>query len=159
PAEPKPAPPPSAPAAADPRPVIVAFGNSLTAGFGVDPGKSYPDFLQQEIDRRRYRSPLGNPGGRRAPTHERLARRHMVVAEKPAITILEFGGNDGLRGMPVANTRSNLDRMIETLHAAGSQVLLAGITLPPNYGPEYIRKFDGIYPALAKQWKLPLIPF
>src|SRR5438046_1172091 len=93
----------------DPRPVIVAFGDSLTAGFGVDPGKSFPDFLQQELDRRGYRYRIVNAGVSGDTTSGGLARIATVIAGKPAIVILELGANDGLRGLPVASTRSNLD--------------------------------------------------
>jgi acyl-CoA thioesterase-1 len=79
--------------------------------------------------------------------------------EKPRLVILEFGANDGLRGQPVSNTENNLAQMIQTLQKAGVQVVLAGITLPPNYGPDYIRRFDAIFPALAERYNLPRIPF
>src|SRR5215475_2952739 len=89
----------------DNRPVIVAFGDSLTAGFGADPGKSYPDFLQQEVDRRGYRYRVMNAGISGETTTDALARLNMVTSLSPAIVIVEFGGNDGLRGLPVATTR------------------------------------------------------
>jgi acyl-CoA thioesterase-1 len=82
-----------------------------------------------------------------------------VTALRPAIVILEFGGNDGLRGLPVTTTRANLEQIITTLQKAGVKIVLAGMTLPPNYGPEYIRSFSGIYRDLARQYHLPLIPF
>ena len=81
------------------------------------------------------------------------------VAFEPAIVILEFGGNDGLRGLPVATTRANLEQMIVALRKSGAEVVLAGMTLPPNYGPDYIRLFEAIYRDVAKQYRLPLIPF
>jgi len=152
-AEPQPA------QAADPRPAIVCFGDSLTAGFGVDPGKSYPDLLQQELDRRGYRYRVVNLGVSGDTTQDGLERLPLVLAEKPRIVVLEFGANDGLRGQPVAIAEGNLGQMAEALEKAGARVVLAGITLPPNYGPEYIRKFDAMYPGLAARYKMPLIPF
>jgi len=139
--------------------VIVAFGDSLTAGYGVESGYSYPDFLQKELDRagRKYR--VMNSGVSGDTTSGGLARVGMVTALKPAIVILELGGNDGLRGLPLASTRANLDQMIVKLQKSGARVLLAGITLPPNYGPDYIKKFEGIYKDLAAKHKTPLIPF
>src|SRR5260370_32347840 len=100
---PSPTPEPSrtaAPGAAPPdnRPVIVAFGNSLTAGFGADPGRSYPDFLQQELDGRGYHYPVANAGISGETTTDALARLSTVTELKPAVVIVEFGGNDGLRG-------------------------------------------------------------
>jgi len=144
---------------ADPRPAIVCFGNSLTAGFGVDPGKAYPDLLQQELDRRGYRYRVVNLGVSGDTTQDGVERLPLVLAEKPRIVVLEFGANDGLRGQPAAITEGNLAQMAEALEKTGAHVVLAGITLPPNYGPEYIRKFDAIYPGLAKRYKTPLIPF
>ena len=145
--------------APDSRPALVCFGDSLTAGLGVDPGKTYPDRLQQELDRRGYRYRVVNLGESGDTTQDGLERLPLVAAEMPRIVVLEFGANDGLRGQPVSSTEANLAQMIEALQKAGSRVLLAGITLPPNYGPEYIRRFNAIYPALAMRYKLPWIPF
>ncbi len=139
--------------------MIVCFGDSLTAGFGVDPGRSYPDLLQSELDGRGYHYRIVNLGESGDTTQDGLDRISLVLMEKPRLVILEFGANDGLRGQPVPNTESNLAQMIEMLQKAGIQVVLAGITLPPNYGPDYIRRFDAIFPALAQRYKLPLIPF
>jgi acyl-CoA thioesterase I len=152
-AAPQPAP------AADPRPAIICFGDSLTAGFGVDPGKTYPDLLQQELDRRGYRYRVANMGVSGDSTQDGLERLPLVLAEKPRIVVLEFGANDGLRGQPVSIAERNLAQMAEALAKTGARVVLAGITLPPNYGPEYLQQFDAIYPGLAKQYKMPLIPF
>ena len=143
----------------DHRPVIVAFGDSLSAGFGVDPGYSYPDYLQKEIDRRGYKYRVVNAGISGDTTTDGLERIQTVLALKPVIVILEFGGNDGLRGVPVESSRANLEQMVLVLQKAGVQIVLAGMTLPPNYGPEYIRAFQAIYQDLAKKYKLPLIPF
>jgi acyl-CoA thioesterase-1 len=146
-------------AAPDSRPVIVAFGDSLTAGFGADPGKSYPDFLQQELDRRGYRYRVANAGISGETTTDALARLSMVAVLKPVVVIVEFGGNDGLRGLPISTTRSNLDQIILELKASGTEVLLAGMTLPPNYGADYISGFQHVYTDLAAKHKVALIPF
>jgi acyl-CoA thioesterase-1 len=151
--------PPAPSKAPDSRPVIVAFGDSLSAGHGADPGKSYPDFLQNEVNRRGYRYRVINAGISGDTTTDGLERLGTVTALKPAIVIVEFGGNDGLRGLPVATTRANLEQIIMTLQKAGAKIVLAGMTLPPNYGPEYIQSFSGIYRDLARQYHLPLIPF
>ena len=143
----------------DGRPVIAAFGDSLSAGFGVDAGLSFPDFLQKEIDRRGYRYHVENFGISGDTTSSALARIDAALTRKPAITILELGGNDGLRGLPISMTRSNLDEMIQRFRGAGSTVVLAGMTLPPNYGPDYIRQFEGNYKELAEKYKLPWIRF
>jgi len=156
--------PPSQPASprdnrADNRPVIVAFGDSLTAGFGADPGKSYPDFLQQDLDRRALRYRVVNAGISGETTTDALERLNTVIALKPVVVIVEFGGNDGLRGLPLSTTRANLDQIVQSLQNSGTQVLLAGMTLPPNYGPDYIAAFQNIFKDLAVKYKTPLIPF
>lgn len=151
--------PAASPKAPDHRPVIVAFGDSLSAGFGADPGQSYPDFVQKELDQRGYPYRVVNAGISGDTTTDGLERIRTVTALQPAVAILEFGGNDGLRGLPVATTRANLEQMIVALQKAGARVVLAGMTLPPNYGPEYIRSFEAVYKDLAKQYHLPLIPF
>src|ERR1035441_441230 len=104
-----PAPPP---AAADTRPAIVCFGDSITAGFGLDAGQSFPDLLQQDLDGRAIRYRVVNLGVNGDTTQDGLARLPMALAEKPALVLLELGGNDGLRGIPLAITQANLARMI-----------------------------------------------
>jgi len=151
--------PPAAPQKPDPRPAVVAFGDSLSAGFGADPGKSYPDFLQKEIDARGYPYHVVNAGVSGDTTTDGLERAGTVAALKSAIVIVEFGGNDGLRGLPVGTTRANLEQIITIMQKSGAKVVLAGMTLPPNYGPDYIRSFEGVYRDLAKQYRLPLLPF
>src|SRR5579871_6182644 len=130
---------PASPAVTDNRPVIVAFGDSLTAGFGAEPGNSYPDFLQKDVDAAGLAWHVVNMGVSGDTTTDGANRLSEVLAAKPRVVILEFGGNDGLRGLPIETTRANLVQMVETLEAAGATVILAGMTLPPNYGPEYIR--------------------
>lgn len=144
---------------ADSVPAIVCFGDSLTAGFGLDPGQSYPDLLQRELDRRGYHYRVVNLGVSGDTTQDGLERLPLVLAEKPRIVVLEFGANDGLRGQPVSNSQNNLARVIEALQQNRAQVVLAGITLPPNYGPDYIRKFDAMFTVLAARYRAPLIPF
>jgi len=148
-----------APRQRDSRPVIAAFGDSLTAGFGVDPDLSYPAFLQKELDRRGFNYNVVNLGISGDTSSGGVSRVNSVLELKPEIVILELGANDGLRGLPLASTRSNLSEMIETLRKGGAKVLLAGITLPPNYGPDYIRSFEKIYSDLAKQYAVPFLPF
>jgi len=82
-----------------------------------------------------------------------------VIAEHPKIVVLEFGGNDGLRGLPLEQTRANLDAMVAQLKSSGTQVALAGITLPPDYGHDYIAQFNAMYTSLARKYRVPLLPF
>src|SRR5438093_12749446 len=122
-----------APTSPDSRPVIVAFGDSLSAGFGVDSSRSYPELLQRELDRRGLAYRVVNAGISGDTSSGGLQRIDTVTALKPAIVILELGANDGLRGIPVAATRSNLEQIVRALRNAGAKVVLAGMTLPPNY--------------------------
>ncbi|MFN7936218.1 MAG: arylesterase [Bryobacteraceae bacterium] len=155
----EPPPPPVEKKAPDSRPAIVAFGDSLTAGYGLEPGLSYPDFLQKKLDAAGYSYRVVNEGVSGDTTSGGAERIAGVLEHKPRIVILELGANDGLRGIPVAQTRANLDEIVTKLKAAGAQVLLVGITLPRNYGEQYIRDFDRIYPDLAKKHAVPRLPF
>jgi len=154
-----PAPEPPTPEPTDTRPVVAAFGDSISAGFGVDPGQSYPDDLQRLIDAAGYKYHVVNLGVSGDTTSDGVERLPSVLALKPAIVILEFGGNDGLRGQPVAAAKQNLARMIEALQGARAIVVLAGMTLPRNYGSDYIQPFGQMYVDLAKQFSIPRIPF
>lgn len=143
----------------DTRPVIVAFGDSLSEGLGVEPRLSFPDQLQRLLDSRGYMYRVINMGISGDTTTGGLGRVDSIAAVKPEIVVLELGGNDGLRGIPVAATKSNLEAIIVKLQSEGAQVLLAGMTLPPNYGRQYIGQFEAAYKDLAKKYKLKLIPF
>jgi len=149
----------SAPSQKDTRPVIVAFGDSLTAGFGTDAGNSYPDFLERDLETQGYHYHVVNAGISGNTTKDGVARVDEVAAFKPELVIVAFGGNDGLRGLPIDSTRSNLDRIVSTLQQTGAKVVLGGITLPPNYGPDYVREFNQTYVLLARRYHVPLLPF
>ncbi len=143
----------------DGRPVLVAFGDSLTAGYGVDLVYSYPAYLQTLLDAGGYRYRVVNAGISGDTTAGGLTRLPNIIAMKPAVVVLELGGNDGLRGLTLNQTRENLDAIATGLRKQGTEVLIAGITLPRNYGPDYIRDFEQIYVDLARKHKLPLLPF
>jgi len=137
----------------------VAFGDSLTAGFGADPGKSYPDFLQKDLDQAGLQWHVVNAGVSGDTTTDGVNRLGEVIGYKPRVVIVEFGGNDGLRGLPLETSRTNLDVIVSTISNSGIKVILAGMTLPPNYGPAYIKSFEKIYADLAEKYKVKLIPF
>ncbi len=143
----------------DARPVIACFGDSLTAGYGTDPGESYPDDLQKLLDAQGFNYRVANHGVSGETTKDGVERVDRLAAKHPKIVVLEFGGNDGLRGLPLEQTQANLASMIETLQKAGAEVALAGISLPQEYGPDYIAKIDAIYPALSKRYHVRLLPF
>lgn len=144
------------PSAPDTRPVIVAFGDSLTAGVS---GRSYPEALQTLLDEAGYKYRVDNQGVSGDTTTDGAARVENVVAAKPALVLLEFGGNDGLRGVPIEATRDNLEQMITRIQAAKIPLVMLGITLPPNYGPDYVKPFTALFPTLAAKHKIQLMPF
>jgi acyl-CoA thioesterase I len=158
-ATPAAAPAQSTPQGHDDRPVIVAFGDSLTAGYGTDAGNSYPDFLEKDLTTNGFHYHVVNAGISGNTTKDGLDRLGDVLALKPAVVIVAFGGNDGLRGLPIDSTRRNLDQIVSKLQRAGIKIVLGGITLPPNYGPDYIRQFNETYAMLAQHYHVPLLPF
>jgi len=163
PAASSPAEEPTAPASPantpDERPIILAFGDSLTAGSGLPPGSGYPDILQSELDRRGYAYHVVNAGVGGDTTGGGLARIKRALDLKPEVVILELGGNDGLQGIPVDAMRSNLDELIRAFQKGGARVVLGGMTLPRNFGSDYISTFEKVYPALASKHGVALIPF
>jgi acyl-CoA thioesterase-1 len=149
----------ASPSASDTRPRIVAFGDSLTAGLGVQVGESYPAQLQRRLDDLKYPYRVINAGVSGDTTAGGLRRVPWILKNEPELVILELGANDGLRGLSVDQTKSNLRQIVKQLKEAGAAVVLAGMKLPPNYGEDYTTRFEAIYPALAQEYHLPLIPF
>jgi acyl-CoA thioesterase-1 len=140
------------------RPILVCFGDSITAGYGLQTGQSYPDFLQQKLDAHGYHYKVNNQGTSGATTKDAVASLHTILLLHPEVVIVEFGGNDGLRGLPPDVTRHNLDTVLTTLENAHIKILLAGITLPPDYGPDYIHSFDQTFRDLAAKHHAAFIP-
>jgi acyl-CoA thioesterase-1 len=140
------------------RPVLVCFGDSITAGYGLQTGESFPDALQRDLDSRGYHYKVNNQGTSGATTKDAVASLHAIVLLRPEIVIVEFGGNDGLRGLPLSATRQNLDQVLTTLENAHINILLAGITLPPNYGSDYIQSFEQVFRDLAAKHHTPFVP-
>jgi len=140
------------------RPVLVCYGDSITAGHGLPNGQSYPDFLQEKLDAQGYRYKVVNQGTSGATTKDALAGLPFLLRLHPEIAIVEFGGNDGLRGLPVDQSRSDLDQLLTALESAHVKILLAGITLPPDYGPDYIRSFEQVFRDLAAKHHTAFVP-
>lgn len=138
--------------------VIVCYGDSITAGHGLAYGEAYPDFLEKKLDAQGYRYKVINQGTSGATTKDALAGLPFVLRLHPAVVIVEFGGNDGLRGLPVEESRSNLDQVLTEFEKAHVKILLAGITLPPDYGPDYIRSFNQIFRDLAARHHVAFVP-
>lgn len=146
---------------ADSRPRIVAFGDSLTAGYGLSPEQSYPSLLQKRLDADGLDYEVVNAGVSGDTTSGGLRRIAWALDgnEKVEIVILELGANDILRGQPVDQMRRNLAAMIEESQKRGARVLLAGMLAPPNWGADYNREVVEAYRSLAAEYKVPLIPF
>jgi acyl-CoA thioesterase-1 len=148
-----------APAKPDSRRVLVVFGDSISAGYGLSRDQSYPALLQAKFDQEKIPWRIVNQGVSGDTTAGGVARMQRAIERMPAAVLLELGGNDGLRGLPLTSTRDNLEKMIKMFQSIGAKVILAGMTLPPNYGPDYIKGFEQIYRDLAAKYKAPLIPF
>jgi acyl-CoA thioesterase-1 len=140
-------------------PVILAFGDSLTAGFGVDSKESYPARLQRLLSEKGYHYKVVNAGVSGDTTAGGAARINWVLQHDPEIVIIELGANDGLRGLSISEMRKNLGRIIEACQKKGAKVLLAGMEITPNLGAEYSKDFRESFNLLAKQYKVTLIPF
>lgn len=151
--------PAAEPSSVDDRPRIVAFGDSLTAGLGVAAEEAYPAELQRRLEALGLRYRVINAGVSGETTAGGLRRVPWILRSKPEIVILELGANDGLRGLRIEETKANLERIIQQLQQSGTQVILAGMKLPPNYGNDYLAAFERLYPDLAARYRLPLIPF
>ncbi|MBI2218349.1 MAG: arylesterase [Candidatus Rokubacteria bacterium] len=140
-------------------PVILAFGDSLTAGLGVAPDEAYPALLQARVRRSGYPHRVVNAGVSGDTTAGALRRVDWVLRSQPEIVIVALGANDGLRGQSPATTRENLEAIVHRFQGSGARVLLAGMRLPPNYGDELAREFAALFPAVAKRTGAPLMPF
>ena len=146
------------PAAAQER-VIVAFGDSLTAGLGVPAEQSYPSRLAERLTAEGYRYRVVNAGVSGDTTAGGLRRVDWALRLKPEIVILELGANDALRGQDLVAVRANVDQLVARFQAAGAQVLVAGMRLPPNYGPRYGGEFQRIFEEVARRRGAALMPF
>lgn len=143
----------------DNRPVVAALGDSLTAGQGVESDWNYPSLLQRKIDENGYAYRVVNFGVSGDTSGQGLNRLQAILKTRPAIVIVELGANDGLRGIPASVTRDNLSAIVAMLQAEGTKVVLAGMQVPPNYGPQYAADFSGVYRDVAKKYRVALIPF
>jgi acyl-CoA thioesterase-1 len=141
-------------------PVILVFGDSLSAGYGIHVEQGWVSLLASKISQLGYGFKVINASVSGETTAGGLGRLpHALEVQKPRILLLELGANDGLRSLPLASTHDNLDKMITLAQARGVTVLLLGIRLPPNYGERYTSGFFGIYTELAQAHKLALVPF
>lgn len=140
---------------------IVFFGNSLTAGYGVEPSQAFPAIVQRKIDSAGLSYKVVNAGVSGETTAGGNGRIDWILRDKPDVFVLELGANDGLRGIPLAETKKNLQSIIDKVRQKNPavRIVLAGMMIPPNMGQRYTEEFRTIYPALAKANNIALIPF
>ena len=138
---------------------IVALGDSLTAGYGVDIGESYPVLLEKILQGKGYQYKVINAGVSGETSSGTLARVEWILTQNPDIVIVETGANDGLRGIPVTLLEENLREIVTMLHEKNVTVLLAGMKMVWNLGPAYVMQFNEVYPRVAAELDVELIPF
>ncbi len=160
-AKPVEAPPATAPSTtpAPARPRVVCLGDSLTAGLGLSPEQAYPALLEERLAAAGLDWEVVNAGVSGDTSAGGLRRREWSLAGDVRVLVLALGANDGLRGLPPAQMRANLARIIETAQQRGAKVVLAGMEAPPNFGAPYTREFREVYGDLAKTYSLTYVPF
>ncbi len=141
--------------------VILFFGNSLTAGYQLDPEEAFPARIQEIVDSVNLKYTVVNAGLSGETTASGRNRLDWILKQQVDVFVLELGGNDGLRGIPLTETRDNLQAIIDMVRARDPEIdiVLAGMQIPPNMGQEYTTEFRSIFPALAEKNDIPLIPF
>ncbi len=142
-----------------PRQRIVVLGDSLTAGLGLDPAEAYPAQLQKKIDAEKLPYEISSAGVSGDTSAGGVSRLEWALGDNPRILIVALGGNDALRGLPIAELKRNLSTIVERAQARQISVILTGMEAPPNFGRDYISAFHQVYPDLARQYHVPLVPF
>ena len=139
---------------------ILVLGDSVSAGYGLTIGEGWVSLLQGRLKTQGYGYRVVNASVSGETTTGGLARLPRALSvHRPQIVVLELGGNDGLRGLPLETSRANLEKMIQLSKAAGAQVVLLGMKMPPNYGPRYAQGFERTFAELARKHRLPFEPF
>lgn len=141
------------------RPRVVILGDSLTAGLGLSPDEAYPSLLQQRLDKEGLKYEVMNAGVSGDTSAGGLARLDWALEGDVRVLIVALGGNDGLRGLPADELKGNLSKIIEHAQKRHIRVILAGMEAPPNFGQSYIVSFHQVYPELARQYNVSLVPF
>lgn len=141
-------------------PTIVVLGDSLSAEYGLPRDTGWVNLLRERLAKERLDYSVANSSISGDTTSGGLARLPAILNRlKPAVVVVELGANDALRGVPLATTEANLRAIVERSQAVHAKVLLVGMYVPPNYGPDYSQKFHGVYEQLSKEKKVPLVPF
>lgn len=140
-------------------PLVVFLGDSLTAGLGLPVDQAFPAVVAEELAKRGRPIRVVNAGVSGDTTAGGLRRAEWVLSQKPNVVVLALGANDGLRGLPLEETEKNLRGIVAKAREAGARVLLCGMLIPTSYGPQYQEGFGRLFPRLAKEEGLPLVPF
>ena len=139
---------------------ILIIGDSISAAYGIDIQQGWVNLLKERLQKEKYNYDVINASISGDTTSNGLERSPAALKKyHPTITIVELGGNDGLRGLPLFVIKNNLDRMIELIQEANSKVLILGMRLPPNYGPDYTQQFYQIFTDLSKRTDIRVVPF
>jgi acyl-CoA thioesterase I len=143
-----------------PAPTILVLGDSLSAAYGIRADQGWVALLQARLRQKGYGHRVVNASSSGETTGGGLSRLPRALAtHRPSIVIVELGGNDGLRGLPIADIRRNLESILQLSHEAGARILLVGMRVPPNYGGTYARQFDDLFPELAREHRVARVPF
>jgi acyl-CoA thioesterase-1 len=146
-------------AAGETGPLVVFLGDSLTAGYGLPEDSAFPEVIGRTLRAEGQPIRVVNAGTSGDTSAGGLSRLPWLLKQQPDVLVVGLGGNDGLRGLPPASTRDNLERIVEAAQAQGALVLLLGLRMPPNYGPDYTAEFERLYADVADELDVPLVPF
>lgn len=139
---------------------ILVLGDSLSAEYGLPRGTGWVALLEKRLESEKLNATVVNASVSGDTTSGGRARLPALLAQhKPSVVVIELGGNDALRGLPLQNTEDNLSSMVQSAQKAGAQVLLVGMQVPPNYGSDYARRFAGVFETVARQHKTAVVPF
>lgn len=139
---------------------LLVLGDSLSAAYGIGPREGWVSLLEERLKQKRFDYSVVNASISGETTSGGATRiGEALERERPAVVIVALGGNDGLRGLPVSQMKANLSRIVTAAKGSGARVLLVGIRVPPNYGPRYALDFEGVFVAVGKQHRVPLVPY
>ena len=139
---------------------LLVFGDSLSSAYGIGPREGWVTLMEERLKQKKFDYNVVNASISGETTSGGVTRIDEALARtKPGLVIVALGGNDGLRGLAASQIQANLTRIVETARRRGARVLLLGIRMPPNYGPQYLREFDAVYTEVARRQKVPLVPF
>lgn len=139
---------------------MLVFGDSLSAAYGIGAREGWVTLLEERLKREKFDYSVANASISGETTSGGAARIEEALSRtRPALVIVALGGNDGLRGLPIAQMKANLSRIVAAAQRSRARVLLAGMRMPPNYGPQYTREFEAAFADVARRHKVPLVPF